>query len=142
MKPSSLRRRLAGTVLTALVIGAGALATAPSAAAKANELTITNVSLRDSSVQVQVTYSCDPGLGQELVANATALGSDSPDGGVAAGIVKQDKLVCDYSNHIAKVTLRTAHDTHFAKGDKVKVAVYYFDNDGYVSANQTAVAVL
>ncbi|GAA3074350.1 hypothetical protein [Streptomyces glomeratus] len=142
MKPTSLRHRLAGTALTALVVGAGALATAPSAAAKANELTINSVSLHDANVQVQVTYSCDPGLGQELVANATTLDSDSPDGGAAAGIVKNDKLVCDYSNHIANVTLHTAYGTHFAKGDKVKVAVYYFDNDGYVSANQTTVSVL
>ncbi|MFI1167988.1 hypothetical protein ACH4UM_31425 [Streptomyces sp. NPDC020801] len=143
MKSTIVRRRLAGAAVTALVIGAGVLATAPSAAAKANELAIDNVSFRDSKVQVQVTYSCDPGIDQELVVNAATLDPDSHEGGIAAGIVKQDKLVCDYANHIAKMTLRTATGTHFAKEDKVKVKVFYFDNnDGFISAEQTAVAVL
>src|SRR5689334_5307389 len=127
MKSTRAQRRLAGTVLTTLVIGAGALATAPSAAAKANVLTIDRVSFHNPDVRVKVTYSCDPGLGTELVANATALKPGSAKGGVAAGIVKPNKLVCDYADHTTTVTLRAINGSHFAKGDKVKVALYYFD---------------
>ncbi|MCW7940559.1 hypothetical protein AAW14_00360 [Streptomyces hygroscopicus] len=142
MKSTSVRRRLAGSVVTALVVGAGVLVTAHSAAAKANEVAVGTVSFHKPDVQVQVIYSCDPGLGQELVANATAIDSMSPDAGSAAGVIKKDRLVCDYGNHTATVTLHTASGTHFAKGDKVKVAVFYFGKDGSVLADQTAAAVL
>ncbi|MEU8586877.1 hypothetical protein AB0C59_07680 [Streptomyces sp. NPDC048664] len=140
-KSTTLRRRLAVTTLTALTVGAGVLATAPSAAAKANALTINRVSLQSPDVQVQLTYSCDPDLGTELVANATAIGGKT-DGAVAAGILRENKLVCDYGDHTTKVTLHPVGGTHLAKGDKVKVAVYYFDRDGYSTADQTAVVVL
>ncbi|GGX78421.1 hypothetical protein [Streptomyces anandii] len=142
MNSTSLRRRLAGTAVTALVAGAGVLATAPSAFAKANEITIDSVSLSGQDVQVRLTYSCDPGLGQQLVANATALDSHSPKAGSAAGVIGSDRLVCDYGDHKAVMTLHTAYDTRFAKKDTVKVAVFYFDKDGYTTADQTAVAVL
>ncbi|MGW2642033.1 hypothetical protein [Streptomyces sp. NPDC001348] len=141
MKSINLRRRLAGAAVTALVAGVGCLAAAPSAAAKGNGITIDTVSLHKSDVQVRVTYSCDPALGQELLANATALGSDSPSAGIAAGIVKKDNVICDYANHTATVTLHTAAGTHFAKGDKVKVAVFV-GSDESVSADQTVVTVL
>ncbi|MFF4489907.1 hypothetical protein ACFY0F_25970 [Streptomyces sp. NPDC001544] len=141
MKSINLRRRLAGTAITALVVGAGCLAAAPSAAAKGNGITIDTVSLHKSDVQVKVTYSCDPGLGQEIMANATALGPDSPGAGIAVGIVKTNDVICDYANHTAIVTLHAAAGTHFAKGDKVKVAVFV-GNDESVSADQTVVTVL
>ncbi|MGW4565138.1 hypothetical protein ACWEN3_22850 [Streptomyces sp. NPDC004561] len=141
MKSTNIRRRLAGTAVTALVVGAGVLATAPSAAAKANLLTIDKVSFHAPNVQVQVTYSCDPGMDHELVANAATLDSGHV-GGIAAGTIKKNKLVCDYDNHTAQVTMRTAEGSSFAKGDKVKVTVFYFDNDGFSYANETTVAVL
>ncbi|MFG2636753.1 hypothetical protein ACGFX8_23245 [Streptomyces sp. NPDC048362] len=142
MKTTNLRRRLAGTAVTALVAGAGILATAPSAAAKANQITIDSVSLSGQAVQVRLTYSCDPGLGQQLVAGATALDSHSTNPGSAAAIVTSDKLVCDYADHKAVVTLHNAHDTHFARKDTVKIAVFTFDKDGDKTADGTAVAVL
>lgn len=142
MTSSSLRRRAAGTAATVLLIGAGALATAPSAAAKANLLTIDKVSLHTPGVQVKVTYSCDAGIDHELVANATTLNHSPHDQSIAAGTIKRDQLVCDYNDHVALVTMRPAAGSHFDKGDKVKVTVFYFDNDGFSYANQETVAVL
>ncbi|MGR6974523.1 hypothetical protein ACU639_33815 [Streptomyces cynarae] len=142
MKSSGLRRRLAGTAVTAVMVGAGVLAGAPSAAAKANLLAIDKVSFHAPDLQVKVTYSCDAGMDHELVANATALGRGTHDESIASGTIKKDKLVCDYDSHIAQVTLRPAAGSHFAKGDKVQVAVFYFDTDGFSYARQETVAVL
>ncbi|POX44057.1 hypothetical protein [Streptomyces sp. Ru72] len=141
MQSSTLRRRLAGTAATALLVGAGVLAGAPSAAAKANLLAIDKVSLHAPGLQVKVTYSCDVGMDHQLVANATTL-RGTRDESIAAGTIKKDKLVCDYDSHIAQVALRPAAGSHFEKGDKVKVTVFYFDNDGFSYANQETVAVL
>ena len=143
MTSSRLRRRVAGTAATVLLIGAGALATAPSAAAKANLLTIDKVSLHTPGLQVKVTYSCDVGMDHELVANATTLNHSPHDQSIAAGTVKKDHLVCDYNNHVALVTLRPgAAGDHFDKGDKVKVTVFYFDNDGFRYGDEETVVVL
>ncbi|MFJ3233588.1 hypothetical protein [Streptomyces sp. NPDC086787] len=141
MKSTGLRR-IAGTALAAVAIAAGTLAAAPSAAAKANGLAIDKVSFTEPNVQVKLTYSCDPGLGQELVAQATTLDADRTDGGTAMGVIRESKLVCDYKDHNAKVTLRPAYGTHFAKGDKVRVALYLSADDGSVTADLTAVTVL
>jgi hypothetical protein len=124
------------------MVGAGVLAGAPSAAAKANLLAIDKVSLHAPGLQVKVTYSCDPGLDHELVANAATLDRGAHDESIAAGTIKKDKLVCDYASHIAQVALRPAVGSHFEKGDKVRVTVFYFDNDGFSYANQETVAVL
>ncbi|MFA7759226.1 hypothetical protein V5F01_37930 [Streptomyces sp. NRRL B-2790] len=142
MKSTSIRRRLAGTAAAVLVAGAGVLAAAPLAAAKANVLTIDKVSFHKPNVQVKVTYSCDPGLDHELVANARTLGTGTHREGNAAGTIKKDKLVCDADSHTAQVTMRPAQGTSFVKGDKIKVTVFYFDNDGFSYANETAVTVL
>jgi hypothetical protein len=64
------------------------------------------------------------------------------DQSIAAGTVKKDKLVCDYNDHDALVTLRPAAGAHFDKGDKVKVTVFYFDNDGFRYGDAETVAVL
>ncbi|MEU6772219.1 hypothetical protein [Streptomyces sp. NPDC046759] len=142
MKSTTVRRRLVGSAATALMVGAGVLATAPSAAAKANVLTIDKVSFHEPTVQVDVTYSCDPGMDHELVANAGTLDTGSHREGIAAGTIKKDKLVCDYDNHTAQVNMRTAPGSHFVKGDKVKVTVFYFDNDGFSYARESTVTVL
>ncbi|GHE04474.1 hypothetical protein [Streptomyces alanosinicus] len=142
MTPSSLRRRVAGTAATVFLIGAGAVATAPSAAAKANLLSIDSVSRHTPGLQVKVTYSCDVGMDHELVANATTLNHSPHDQSIAAGTVKKDRLVCDYHDHVALVTLRPAAGSHFDKGDKVEVTVFYFDNDGFRYADQEKAAVL
>ncbi|MEU2714229.1 hypothetical protein [Streptomyces sp. NPDC007205] len=142
MKSTRTWRRLAGTAATALMVTAGVLAAAPSAVAKANVLTIDKVSLQKPNIQVKVTYSCDPGMDHELVANARTLGTGAHDQRIAAGTIKKDKLVCDAGNHISQVTMRPAQGSHFAKGDKVKVTVFYFDNDGFSYAREATVAVL
>lgn len=142
MTSSRFRRRVAGTAATVLLLGAGALATAPSAAAKANLLSIDKVSRHAPGLQVKVTYSCDVGIDHQLVANATTLNHSSHDQSIAAGTVKKDQLVCDYNDHAALVTLRPAAGSHFDKGDKVQVTVFYFDNDGFRYADTETVAVL
>ncbi|GAA5075579.1 hypothetical protein [Streptomyces similanensis] len=142
MTSSILRRRAAGAAVTVLLVGAGALATAPSAAAKANLLSIGKVSRSSGGLQVKVTYSCDVGMDHELVANATTLNHSSHDQSIAAGTVKKDHLVCDYKNHAALVTMRPAASAHFDKGDKVKVTVFYFDNDGFRYGDAEVVAAL
>ncbi|MER6735649.1 hypothetical protein [Streptomyces puniciscabiei] len=141
MTSSRLGRRVAGTAATVLLIGAGALATAPSAAAKADVLSIDKVSLHTPGLQVKVTYSCDAGSDHELVANATTL-NPTRDQSIAAGTVKKNKLVCDFRDHVALVTMRPAAGSHFDKGDKVKVTVFYFDNDGFRYSDEETVAVL
>ncbi|MGW2916650.1 hypothetical protein ACWDBF_02135 [Streptomyces angustmyceticus] len=64
------------------------------------------------------------------------------DGSVAAGTVKKDKLTCDYDRHTAQVALRPAAGSSFGKGDKVKIAVFYFDEDGFSYARQETAVVL
>ncbi|MFC5720522.1 hypothetical protein ACFP1Z_10150 [Streptomyces gamaensis] len=142
MKPSRIRRRLAGAAAVTCLIGAGALATAPSAAAKANLLHIEKVSLQNSALQVKVTYSCDTGVNHQLVANATTVRPDVHGQAVAAGTIKAEKLSCDYNDHTVVLPLRTAVGSDFAKGEKVKVTVFYFDNDGFSYAHEEATAVL
>ncbi|MFE5872695.1 hypothetical protein ACFQ6V_29130 [Streptomyces roseifaciens] len=142
MTSSRFARRLAGTAAAALVIGAGALATAPSAAAKANLLEIGKVALHEPGLQADVTYSCDPGMNHQLVANAVKLGTSGHDESVAAGTIKVDKLTCDYESHAARVSLRPATGSHFAKGDQVKVTVFYFDDEGFSYAHQESVTRL
>ncbi|MCF3101268.1 hypothetical protein IPZ58_06710 [Streptomyces roseoverticillatus] len=142
MTSSRFARRLAGATAATLVIGAGALATAPSAAAKANLLTINKVALHEPGLQVDVTYSCDTGMNHQLVANAAKLGTSAHDEAVAAGTIKVDKLVCDYNSHTARVTLRPSASSHFAKGDQVKVTVFYFDDEGFSYARQETIAGL
>ncbi|MEJ8652227.1 hypothetical protein WKI65_30105 [Streptomyces sp. MS1.AVA.3] len=141
MKSSRLRHRLAGTAAVTVLVGAGALAAAPSAVAKANVLTINKVAMRAPDIQVKVTYSCDPGMNHQLVANAIEINQPGPEEPVAAGIIKTDKLTCDYDNHAAQITMRTL-GTPFDKGEKVKVAVFYFDDDGFSYARQETVVVL
>ncbi|GES28118.1 hypothetical protein AB0G60_01665 [Streptomyces angustmyceticus] len=140
MKSSRLRRRLAGSAAVAALVGAGILAAAPSAVAKANVLAIGQVALQSPGLQVKVTYSCDPGMNHQLVANAAKQAGH--DGSVAAGTVKKDKLTCDANSHTAQVALRPAAGSSFGKGDKVKIAVFYFDEDGFSYARQEAAVVL
>ncbi|MGW1378862.1 hypothetical protein ACWD6P_31980 [Streptomyces sp. NPDC002446] len=142
MKSSRMGRRIAGTAAATILVGAGALAAAPSAAAKANLLAIGKVSLHESGLRADVTYSCDPGLNHQLVANATKVNQTGHDESIAAGTIKSAKLTCDYNSHAAQVSLRAAAGSHFAKGDKVKISVFYFDEDGFSYARQEKIAVL
>ncbi|MGG2462722.1 hypothetical protein ACO0M4_23380 [Streptomyces sp. RGM 3693] len=89
---------------------------------------------------MDVTYSCDPGMNHQLVANAEQITS-SKLAARGAGTLKVDKLVCDYADHTTQVRLRPA-DQGFAKGDKVKVTVFYFDDDGFRYADRETTATL
>ncbi|MFD9209334.1 hypothetical protein ACFVZM_24030 [Streptomyces sioyaensis] len=141
MKSSRLRRRLAGTAAVSVLVGAGALAGAPAASAKANLLAINKVALHAPGLQMKVTYSCDPGMNHQLVANVSGA-SPRPVGSEAAGTIKKDKLICDYADHTALVNLRVGEGSYFAKGDKVKATVFYFDDDGFSYAHEETAAVL
>lgn len=142
MKSSRLRRRLLGTAAVAVLAGAGVLVGAPAAVAKANLLAIDKVTLHEPGLQVKVTYSCDTGINHQLVANAIKLNQTGSDPSIAAATLKKNKLVCDYTNHTAQMTLRPAVASHFAKGDKVKVTIFYFDDDGFSYAHEEKVSVL
>ncbi|EME97609.1 hypothetical protein J7W19_07410 [Streptomyces mobaraensis NBRC 13819 = DSM 40847] len=125
-------RRLAGAGAAVLLLGGGALATAPSAAAKNYSLSFDKVALAAPGVTVDVTYSCDEGSQQWIVANADELPKPGHNEVSAAGILKTDKLVCDYNTHTARMQLTTGGVGAFAKGSKVKVSLHYFDpNDGF-----------
>ena len=67
MQASRIRRRLAGAATVAVLAGAGVLATAPLASAKANLIRIDKVALDGPGLKVNVTYSCDTGLHHQLV---------------------------------------------------------------------------
>ncbi|MGW8554335.1 hypothetical protein [Streptomyces tubercidicus] len=142
MKSSRLRRRLAGAAAAAVLAGTGVLVGAPAAVAKANILAIDKVSLRESGLQVKVTYSCDVDINHQLVANALKLNGVGHEVSHASGTVKVDKLICDFRDHTALVNLRPAAVSHFAKGDKLEVVVYYFDDDGFTYAQQKKIWVL
>ncbi|AWN31481.1 hypothetical protein [Streptomyces sp. NEAU-S7GS2] len=142
MKSSRLRRRVLGTAAVAVLAGAGVLAGAPAAVAKANFLAIDKVTLHEPGLQVKVTYSCDTGVNHQLVANAIKLNQTGSDESIAAATIKKNKLVCDYTNHTAQMTLRPAVASHFAKGDKVKVTIFYFDDDGFSYGHEEKVSVL
>ncbi|MFF4603048.1 hypothetical protein ACFY12_09890 [Streptomyces sp. NPDC001339] len=140
MNTPRLRHRLAGIAAVTALVGAGALVTAPSAAAKANLLTLGKVSLSTTGLRANVTYSCDTGMNHQLVANATTVSGHEES--VAAGTIKNAQLVCDYTDHKTQITLRPAVGSHFDKGDQVKVTVFYFDEEGFSYAHQEAVSVL
>ncbi|MFI7089793.1 hypothetical protein [Streptomyces lydicus] len=141
MKASRIRRGVAGAAAVVALAGAGVLATAPMAAAKANLIAIDKVSLDGAGLRVNVTYSCDPGMNHELVANAEEITSSKLKG-YGAGTIKVDKLVCDYADHTAEVRLKPAATLGFEKGDKVKVTVFYFDDDGFRYADAKATATV
>ncbi|WP_171167808.1 hypothetical protein [Streptomyces sp. I05A-00742] len=143
MKTSPTVRRLAGTGAAVLLLGAGALATAPSAAAKNYSLAIDKVALKAPGVLVDITYSCDEGSVNWVVANADELPDQGHNETNAAGILKTDKLVCDYNTHTARMYLTTGGVGAFEKGDKVKVSLHYFDpNDGFSGVRKEKTAVL
>ncbi|MER6051277.1 hypothetical protein ABT168_28155 [Streptomyces sp. NPDC001793] len=141
MKASRIRRGVAGAATVVALAGAGVLATAPMAAAKANLIAIDKVSLAAPGLKVNVTYSCDTGMNHQLVANAEQITSPALQE-IGAGTIKASKLTCDYASHTAQVYLRPGDVRGFAKGDKVKVTVFYFDEDGFRYGDTTATATV
>ncbi|WP_372409557.1 hypothetical protein [Streptomyces luteireticuli] len=127
MKVSRIGRRVAGSAAAALMIGATALAVAPTASAKAYSLSAGKVALKKPGVEVDVTYSCDAGSKDWLVAGAVNV--NHPWGVEGSVIVKGDKLVCDYETHKMKVFVPPIVDQQFNKGDKVEVTLVYFDSE-------------
>ncbi|MFJ9853528.1 hypothetical protein [Streptomyces sp. NPDC101150] len=141
MKASRIRRRLAGAATVAALVGAGTLAAAPTAAAKANLLAINKVSLAKPGLQVKLTYSCDTGVDLQIAGYASKVTKSVPGQRNAAGAIKAGTLTCDYASRTVQLKLNPV-DKGFAKGDKVKVTVFYFDDNGLFHANEEATAVL
>ncbi|MCC3770064.1 hypothetical protein [Streptomyces sp. UNOC14_S4] len=137
-------RRLVSTAAVALLAGAGALITAPSASAKAYDLAFDKLTLRSTNnLQAQVTYSCDEGNTYLLVVNATKLNVTGHEESNAAAVLKPAQLTCDYGKHTAKPDLNIDPGSHFAKGDRVRVTVTYFDADlGFYRFKQDTVVTL
>ncbi|MFH8403695.1 hypothetical protein ACH4FX_02825 [Streptomyces sp. NPDC018019] len=125
MKSTRLKARLAGTAAAVAVLGGAALATAPTAAAKANLISIERAQLRGGELSMTVKYSCDTGLSWRLVGKMTKVDQGKDPKSVAAGEVAADKIICDYSDRILKVKLRPAKGSHFVKGDEVRVTANY-----------------
>ncbi|MFI9204985.1 hypothetical protein [Streptomyces sp. NPDC053048] len=138
---SRFGRRAAGAAAAVLLAGAGALASASPAAAKANLLAIDKVSLADSGLHVDVTYSCDPGEEFQLVAQAVKV-TDEHISTRAAALVKPGDLVCDYESRTLRLKLRPELHAQFAKGDKAEVKVFYLDPNGFDYAEDQVTATL
>lgn len=143
MTSSRFGRRAAGAAAAVVLAGAAALTSASPAAAKGYDLAFDSGSLTgQNALAAKVAYSCDEHNDNALVVNATKLNVTGHDESNAAGLIKADKLTCDYTRHSTTVTLRTQTGSRFAKGDRVKFTVFYFDGDGFISFKQDKVVTL
>lgn len=111
------------------MIGAAALAAAPTAAAKSYSLDVDNVTLKKPGVLVDVNYTCDDGDVNWLIVNVTELGKSS---GGAFGGASVNKVTCDHESHKARVYVDPVKG-QFAKGSKVRATVSYFSTDSGLS---------
>jgi hypothetical protein len=140
MRAFRVRRGVAATAAALAVTGT--VATASTAAAKANLLDITKVSLDKPGLALAITYSCDTGVDMQITGYASKV-TNSPAGKRnATGAVEASKVTCDYVSRTVQLKLRPAGNG-FAKGDKVKVTVFYWDENGaFGTQTETATAVL
>ncbi|ARF55523.1 hypothetical protein [Streptomyces gilvosporeus] len=139
MKASRIRRRLAGAATVAALVGTGVLAAAPTASAKANLLAIDKVSLDKSSPELNIKYSCDTGVNLQVTGYATKITGGKKS---AAGAIDAAKLTCDFETRTVLMKLAPA-GKGFVKGDKVKVTVFYWDENGSFSTqSEEAIATL
>ncbi|MFE9449532.1 hypothetical protein [Streptomyces sp. NPDC006739] len=142
MKAFRIRRGVAVAATVAALAVAGGVATAPTAAAKANLLDITKVSLAKPGLRLDIKYSCDTGVDMQMVGYASKV-TDSPTGKRnATGAIDASKVTCDFVSRSVQMNLRPA-GSGFAKGDKVKVTVFYWDeNGGFGTQQEITTAVL
>ncbi|MBZ6473696.1 hypothetical protein [Streptomyces griseocarneus] len=143
MTSSRFGRRAAGAAAALVLAGAGALASASPAAAKGYDLAFESGSLSgQNALAAKVAYSCDEHNDYALVVNATKLNVTGHDEANASGLIKADKLTCDYTLHTATLNLRTQAGSRFEQGDQVKFTVFYFDSDGFSFFKQDKVVTL
>ncbi|KPC64842.1 hypothetical protein [Streptomyces chattanoogensis] len=136
MKASRIvRRRLAGAATVAALAVAGTLAAAPTASAKANLLAIDKVSLAKSGPELNIKYSCDTGVNLQVTGYATKVTGGKKS---AAGALDAAKLTCDFGTRAVQMKLTPA-GKGFVKGDKVKVTVFYWDENGSFSTQSEEV---
>ncbi|MEV5597270.1 hypothetical protein [Streptomyces sp. NPDC052496] len=125
MKSTRLKARVAGTAAAVAVLGGAALATAPTAAAKANVISIERAQLRAGALSVTVKYSCDTGLAWNLVSKMSKVDQEEDPTSLATATVASDKIICDYQTRVLKLKLQPTKGSHFVKGDEVKVSADY-----------------
>ncbi|WP_206507436.1 hypothetical protein [Streptomyces chrestomyceticus] len=130
MQSTRLKARLAGTAATVAVLGGAALATAPAAAAKANVISIDQVTYDGQRLSVHLGYSCDTGYTWGLSGKAVTTDGQAGPASSAAGTVAIGDLTCDYRTRALKLDLTQAAGAHFAAGDQVKVTVDFTEENG------------
>ena len=142
MKVSRIRRGVAVVGTVAALAVAGAVATAPTAAAKANLLDIAKVSLDTPGLQLDLKYSCDTGVDLQMVGYASKVTASAAGKRNATGTIEASTVTCDFVTRTVHMKLRPA-GSGFVKGDKVKVTVFYWDENGaFGTQEETATAVL
>ncbi|MFD8390884.1 hypothetical protein ACFV2N_17180 [Streptomyces sp. NPDC059680] len=142
MKASRVRRGVAGAATVAALAVAGTLATAPTAAAKANLLDITKVSLDKPGLQLDIKYSCDTGVDLQIAGYASKVTASAGEKRNATGTIEASKVTCDFVSRTVQMKLRPVGNG-FVAGDKVKVTVFYWDENGsFRTQEETATAVL
>ncbi|MFD7666549.1 hypothetical protein [Streptomyces sp. NPDC059788] len=143
MKSTRLKARVAGTAAAVAVLGGAALATAPTAAAKANLISIERAQLRGDALSVTVKYSCDTGLSFRMVSKMTKVDQEEDATSAATATVPADKITCDYQDRILKLKLQPTPGSHFVKGDEVEVTVGYLEEgeQGYPALAKTSVVL-
>lgn len=142
MKASQVRRSVAVAATVAALAVVGTLATAPTAAAKANLLAITKVSLAKPGLQLDIKYSCDTGVDLQIAGYASKVTESAAGKRNATGAIDASKVTCDFVSRTVQMKLRPAGNA-FVKGDKVKVTVFYWDENGaFGTQEETATAVL
>ncbi|MEU3842744.1 hypothetical protein AB0E88_22255 [Streptomyces sp. NPDC028635] len=142
MKASRVRRGAGVAAAVAALAVAGTVATAPTATAKANLLDITKVSLDKTGLRLDITYSCDTGVDLQMTGYASKVTQSAAGKRNATGTIDASKVTCDYVSRTVRMPLRAA-GTGFVKGDKVKVTVFYWDENGaFGTQEETTTAVL
>lgn len=142
MKASRVRRSAAVAATVAALAVAGTVATMPTASAKANLLDITKVSLDKPGLRLDIKYSCDTGVDLQIAGYASKVGATAAGKRNAAGTIEASTITCDFATRTVQMKLRPVRNG-FVKGDKVKVTVFYWDENGaFRTQEETTTAVL
>ncbi|OKH97655.1 hypothetical protein A6A06_31165 [Streptomyces sp. CB02923] len=130
MKTGRITARIAGTAAAVAVLGGAALAMAPTAAAKANVVSIDKVTLDGQRLSVNLGYSCDTGYTFGLAGKVTKADGKADPVSTATGTVPAGEITCDYKTRALRLNLEQAPGSHFAPGDDVKVTVDFTEENG------------
>lgn len=142
MKASRVRRGVAVAASVAALAVVGTVATASTAAAKADLLNITKVSLDKPGLKLDIKYSCDTGVDLQIAGYASKVTESAAAKRNATGAIDASKVTCDFVSRTVQMKLRPAGNG-FVEGDKVKVTVFYWDENGsFHTQEETTTVVL